>query len=180
MKTTAIILGTSRSNGNTALLANKVAKEIGAKVFDINQYTILPFDYDYKNHNDDYLKLIKEVLSYDNIIFASPVYWYGPSAQMKLFLDRINDLLTKDKDTARKFREKTTSLLATGADDEPKSCFEEAFKHIFDYLGIDYQGMLYASCEFDESGINKGANIDISQHLDKIFTFCTSFKKQQI
>ena len=93
MNRTAIILGTARSNGNTATVTEKIANELSAKVFDINKYNILPFDYEYKNQNDDFLSLIKEILTYENIVFSTPVYWFSPSMQMKLFLDRMTDYL---------------------------------------------------------------------------------------
>jgi multimeric flavodoxin WrbA len=33
------------------------------------------------------------VLAHDQIILATPIYWYAVSAAMKNFLDRLSDLL---------------------------------------------------------------------------------------
>ena len=70
MKKTAIVLGTSRSNGNTAKLAKKIEKNIDAKLFDLSEYNISAFDYEFKNKDDDYKSLVEEVLTYDNISFC--------------------------------------------------------------------------------------------------------------
>ncbi|ABE54728.1 NADPH-dependent FMN reductase [Shewanella denitrificans OS217] len=89
----AIVLGTSRSDGNTSALANEFAQATGANVFPLSDFSILPFDYEFKNTSDDFLLLINQVIKHDIIIFASPIYWYSPSAQMKVFMDRLSDLL---------------------------------------------------------------------------------------
>ncbi|NQY94804.1 MAG: flavodoxin family protein [Campylobacteraceae bacterium] len=176
MKKTAIILGTSRSNGNTADLSKVVAKNTDAVIFDINKYNILPFDYEYKNQDDDFLILIKDILTYDNIIFASPVYWFSPSTTMKLFIDRITDLITIEKDLGRQLRGKTTALISTGEYESPKSCFEDVFKHTFEYLGMNYKGMLYCACAFNESAENSGSDLDLNKYLPKVNTFSHMFK----
>ncbi len=43
---------------------------------------------------------------YDVLIFATPVYWYSMSGIMKVFFDRITDLLTIKKDIGRKLKGK--------------------------------------------------------------------------
>jgi len=176
MKKTAIILGTSRSNGNTADLTNVVAQNTDAIVFDINKYNILPFDYEYKNQDDDFLSLIKELLTYENIVFSSPVYWFSPSTQMKLFIDRITDLITIEKDLGRQLRGKNTALISTGEYDTPKSCFEEVFKHTFEYLGMNYKGMLYCACAFSEDGENNGSDLDLDKYAQRVSTFTDMLK----
>ena len=144
---TVIIVGSSRSTGNTAELAIAVASKLQASVIDLNQYQIAPFDYEFKNRDDDFLTLMKQVLSFDRIILATPMYWYAPSAVMKTFMDRISDLLKIEKDLGRQLRTKKAALLGTGCDAIPATCFEQVFQLTFDYLGMAYQGMLYTSCE---------------------------------
>lgn len=145
---TAIILGSSRSNGNTAKLSQHFAKHLDATVFDINNLDIAPFDYD-ANYQDDFKPLIDRLLNFERIILATPMYWYAASAQMKTFLDRLSDLLNSEKHKGRKLRGKSAVLLATGADSSPPPCFEEMFKLTFNYLGMHYQGMRYCACPAD-------------------------------
>ncbi|WP_291800231.1 flavodoxin family protein [Lutibacter sp.] len=51
------------------------------------------FDYDF-NNDDGFLPLMKNVIEkYDTIIFATPIYWYSMSGVLKVFFDRLSDLL---------------------------------------------------------------------------------------
>lgn len=176
MKKTAIILGTARSNGNTATVTEEIANELSAKVFDINKYNILPFDYEYKNQDDDFLSLIKEILTYENIVFSTPVYWFSPSMQMKLFLDRMTDLITIKKELGRKLKGKNAALISTGETEKPENCFEEIFKHTFDYLGMTFKGKIHCACPFDDTGKIETPSFDYSKYKDSIQIFCSQLK----
>jgi multimeric flavodoxin WrbA len=149
--TTVIIVGSARSHGNTHQLAIALSKHVPADIIDLNNYNFSGYDYEFKNKHDDFAALIRKILSYERIVLASPVYWYAPSAVMKQWMDRLSDLLKIDKVLGRQLRTKKAMLIATGSDAEPASCFETAFRLTFEYLGMHYQGMLYAHCEEDFS-----------------------------
>lgn len=159
---TAIILGSSRSEGNTAKLVKQYqqAATSNVSVYDLNSFNIGEFDYAYQNQSDDFHSLFKQLLSYQTLIFATPVYWYSPSARMKTFLDRISDLLSQDKEMGRELKGKSVALLATGGDVEVKHCFEEIFIHTFNYLGCIYNGMLYIPFDGDIPKISMVPLID--------------------
>jgi multimeric flavodoxin WrbA len=140
---TAVILGTSRPNGNTRQLVNRVDSIMAVDVFTLHSRDIHPFDYDHNNHNDDFIPLIEQLLEYEHWVFASPVYWYCMSAQMKTFVDRLSDLLTIRKDLGRRLRGKSCSVISTSETPNAPECFETVFKLTFDYLGMEYKGMLY-------------------------------------
>lgn len=160
---TVILLGSARNPGNTSHLAQALADQLQAGLLDLNRYQIKPFDYAFQNQDDDFPGLIREVLTYERIILASPVYWYAPSGSMKIFMDRLSDLLKIDKPLGRQLRSKRAAVLATGSDTVPADCFEQIFIHSFAYLGMQYDGMLYASC--DEDFIHE-------QHAKAIDSFC--------
>lgn len=141
-----IILGTSRKNGNTQQLVELYTQVHPAKVIDLSNYSITPYDYAHNNQSDDYLSLMEEVLKFKHIVFATPVYWYSMSAQMKTFVDRFSDLLTTNQELGRQLRGKSCSLIATGSDEVVASCFEQAFKLTAEYLGMNYTGLLYCAC----------------------------------
>jgi multimeric flavodoxin WrbA len=102
-----IIVGSSRSNGNTIKIVDKIAMRFNIDVVDLNNYTFTYYDYENKNKEDDFLPLIKSILEkYDTLIFATPVYWYSMSGIMKVFFDRFSDLLRIEKEIGRKFRGK--------------------------------------------------------------------------
>ena len=159
MKKTAILLGTSNNNGNTHALVKAVANKVQATVFNLKDYTISPFDYQHKNIDDDFIPLVEELLEFEHIIFASPVYWYTMSAQMKVFFDRISDLLHVKKELGRKLRGKSSAILSTGSSPQPMRSFEEVFINSFKYLDMDYKGLLYCFCE---------NNFDLSTHEENI------------
>jgi len=93
MTNTVVLFSSSRRNGNTGKLLDSVVGGGSVDIINLSALDISEYDYDHKNINDDFLPLIKKVLTYDKIIFASPVYWYSVTPTMKTFLDRISDLL---------------------------------------------------------------------------------------
>lgn len=46
--------------------------------------------------NDDANAVMERVAAADVVVFATPVYYYGMAGQMKVLLDRMNALFTKD------------------------------------------------------------------------------------
>jgi len=96
------VVGSPRKNGNTETLVDEVlrgAKDAGAtveKIF-LNDLDIKPCqatcnEYCMATGNcrigDDMSTLYDKLYNSDVIVLGTPVYWYGPSAQMKAFIDR--------------------------------------------------------------------------------------------
>jgi RimJ/RimL family protein N-acetyltransferase len=104
-----------------------------------------PFDYKHQNANDDFIPLMEELVTYDTIVLASPVYWYAVSSYMKTFLDRWSDLLTIRKDLAQKLERKRLFLIASFAADAPLGCvsFENPIRQSCQYMNINYGGCFY-------------------------------------
>jgi len=157
-----IILASSRRGGNTEQLVTSFIHSYPAKVFNLSDLDISPFDYQHNNRDDDFLPLIEKILCYDLIIFATPVYWYAMSAQLKVFFDRLTDLLTLDKPSGRNLKAKSCAVIATGTDKSAPSCFEQPFSLTASYLGMNYQGILYCCCQ---------ENFDDNQHQAEVTTF---------
>lgn len=125
MSKKVLVISTSlRKGGNSDTLADefiKGAKEAGNDVVKINltdksiafckgclacqktQKCII---------DDDANEIARQTMTADIIAFATPVYFYGMSGQMKTLLDRLNPLYTADYS----FRE--IYLLAAAAEDE--------------------------------------------------------------
>lgn len=174
MKRTAIVLGSSRKNGYTSLLANEVASKSNAKVFNLTDYNINQFDYDFNNQDDDFKSLMSSILEHDNIVFATPIYWYSMSTPMKLFWDRMADLLMIEKDMGRMLKQRDAFVVSTGNAEEPKPCFEDAFKNSFEYLSMNYNGMLYVNTDFSESSNGTELKLDFKKFSNKITKFVDS------
>jgi len=143
----AIVLGTSKSDGNTKQLVDTVVNKIDSKIFDLAELNISFFDYTHQNKSDDFLPLILELLTYEHIVFATPVYWYSMSAQLKVFFDRLSDLLTIEKDLGRQLKGKSISLLATGFDLNCPECFVQPFELTAEYLELNFKGCEYLSVQ---------------------------------
>lgn len=156
-----IILGSSNSNGETFAMAKYLSDKTGHKIIDLKTKNILPFDYEFKNSDDDFLPLIREIANdYQTIIFATPVYWYTMSATMKLFFDRISDCLMIEKETGRKLRGKEMAVLSCGSDNELINGFYMPFIESANYLGMKYLGDVH--CYVEDGQIPQ----EVKQKLD--------------
>lgn len=138
---TLIIVGSSRSNGNTMQIAERLKLKTGADLLDLRDKTITPFDYDIPNTEDDFLPIMRHLVeTYDKLIFATPVYWYSMSAVMKTFFDRLTDCLKHEKETGRKLRGKSMGVISCSNASEGYSCLFEPFERSAGYLGMTYLG----------------------------------------
>lgn len=147
--TTAIALfGSSRRHGNTGQLVDHVAAELDIEVVDLGQLRISPYDYEHRNRDDDFEPLMRRVLGFDQVIIASPVYWYAVSPPVKVFLDRISDYLDIPEllPDGRRLRGKTGYIVCTSIYDVAPAPFVGALTGTFEYLGMRYGGLLHANC----------------------------------
>lgn len=147
-----IILGSSRKNGDTRKTVDEIIKLSNWDLIDLNDYNIGYYDYEHKNLNDDYLPLMRKIITnYDVLIFATPVYWYSMSGIMKVFFDRITDLLDNEKDLGRKLRGKSMAALSCSTGDNLGEMFWLPFKESANYLGMDYLSSLHTIAGNDET-----------------------------
>ncbi len=145
---TLALFASSRRHGNTGQLMDRVASELRIEVVDLATKDISAFDYEHRNRKDEFESLIDHVLNFRRIIFASPVYWYSVSPPMKVFLDRISDLLDLPDLLAkgRRLRGKEVYVLCTSIEDQAAPSFVDAWRGTCDYLGMNYGGLLHANC----------------------------------
>jgi multimeric flavodoxin WrbA len=149
MLSTIALFSSSRRRGNTGQLIDRIALELNIEVVDLAGRGLSAYDYDHRNRNDDFEPLMKHVLEHDQIIFATPIYWYAVSPAMKIFLDRISDLLELPDllSEGRRLRGKTAYVVSTSISDEPSAAFIAAFRETFDYLGMRFGGVAHVNCQ---------------------------------
>lgn len=94
------IIGSPRIGGNTEVLVDEVlagAKEAGASVERVilNKLDIKPcqacnscYKTGHCAQKDDMESLLEKMVQSDLWILGTPIYWWGPTAQFKAFLDR--------------------------------------------------------------------------------------------
>jgi multimeric flavodoxin WrbA len=149
MLSTIALLSSSRRLGNTGQLIDRIASALDIEVVDLASQRISSYDYDHLNRNDDFEPLIRRVLAHDQIIFATPIYWYAVSPPMKVFLDRISDLLELPDllSEGRRFRGKKAYVVCTSIGNDPSVAFVDAFRETFDYLGMHLGGVVHVNCQ---------------------------------
>ena len=101
MKKILGVMGSPRINGNTHVLISKIlegAKEKGAAtdiilLKDLNIQECDGCHTCWKGNecskSDDMNNIYPRIIENDIILFGTPVYWYGPTALMKAFIDRF-------------------------------------------------------------------------------------------
>ena len=124
-KKIVVITGSPRRNGNSFAMTDAFMKAAEAK-----GHTITRFDAALKQiggcracetcfstgkactFDDDFNTIAPAILEADVIVFATPVYYYEMSGQMKTMLDRGNSLYTSD------YAFRDIYLLSSAAEDE--------------------------------------------------------------
>ncbi|AUP81033.1 flavodoxin family protein [Flavivirga eckloniae] len=164
MERSVIIQGSSRSQGDTNKIVNYLATKTNSDVIDLYTKNIGHYDYDYKNEGDDFLGLITHIIeNYDTIIFATPVYWYSMSGILKVFFDRISDLIRIHKTTGRKLRGKKMAMISCSNHDDLKNGFSMPFKASANYLGMHYLGDIHTYVE--SNTVNREVKIRIDDFV---------------
>ncbi|MDB4402199.1 NAD(P)H-dependent oxidoreductase, partial [Algibacter sp.] len=117
---------------------------------DLHNKNIGHYDYEYKNKDDDFIELITNIIkTYDTIIFATPIYWYSMSGVLKVFFDRISDILRIHKDTRRQLRGKNMAMISTSNHDDLIDGFNMPFVESAKYLGMNYLGDIHTYIKND-------------------------------
>ena len=142
-----IVQGSSRNNGNTNKIVQLLRNCLECDIIDLSNCYIGQYDYENRNQNDDFLVTIREIVEYDLIIFATPVYWYSMSGTMKTFFDRITDCLKIEKETGRKLRGKNMAAISCGSDNFENEGFFTPFEKSAEYLGMNYFGHIHTWIE---------------------------------
>lgn len=161
-KKIVILKGSPRKNGNSAVLADQVAagaEAIGATVesFYLHSMDIQPCDACDSCQgvadvdciiDDDMQMLYPKLREADAVVYASPIYWFTVSAQLKLFMDRCCGFggetdAPEDHALAGK---RIGVVLTYGGDDPYDSGAINAirtFQDMFDYIPAKIVGIVY-------------------------------------
>ncbi len=95
------IMGSPRGGGNTDILLSKIAegaRAVGAEVEVVSLGGLQVRECDgchacwrgrACSKDDDMRGLYPKIAGSDVVVFGTPVYWYGPTALMKAFIDRF-------------------------------------------------------------------------------------------
>lgn len=138
------ILGSARSDGNTAALLARLVEGRACDIIDLSESRITGFRYDQSYPADDqFMATVERMIAAPIVVFATPVYWYSFSTVMKNFLDRLSDLLMSRKDVGRRLRGTHWALLSSGSDPNPDPDLVSAFRRTCNYLGVECIAEVY-------------------------------------
>ena len=156
-----VLTGSPRKNGNSNILAEQFIKgalEVGHEItrFDAAAHDVHPCRA--CNHcgmegpcvfKDDFELVRKQIIPADAVVFATPMYYFGISAQLKAVIDRfyaINGSLHSPRKAV---------LLMTYADTSSKEA-QPILSHyhtLLDYLGWTDAGTVVASGVWPEGAV---------------------------
>jgi multimeric flavodoxin WrbA len=154
-------VGSPRSGGNTDLLVDEVlagAREAGATVEKVMlaELTINPCKACYACRTeamciqqDDMQGLYPKMQAADVWVIGTPVYWWGPSAQLKAFVDRWFAKAGSKEDQRRTFAKKRVILAVPMGDTDPATG-----RHV---VGMFEDALTYAGAELFDSILAPGA-----------------------
>ena len=116
------------------------------------------------NTKDDGQFLVDKIEEADVVIFGTPVYWWGITAQLKAVIDRIYmKKFPMDK------KSKKIGIIAIGAaelEDKEYTLISEQFKCICDYIGWD----LVVDKSISAAGLEDVKNnLELSKELKEIW-----------
>ena len=154
-----VVLGSPRKGGNGETLARKVAEAVehgGGTVeyIRLNNLNLRPCQgcggCDKTGKcvvKDDMIPLFQTVDEADRILLVSPVYFYGLSAQCKIFGDRMQARWARKYLLKERFRQgegRRGYLISTAATKGPKifDCSVLTTKYIYDAMDVEYGGEL--------------------------------------
>lgn len=146
-----IFNGSPRKNGNTSALVNYLSSLLNNK--DINTGTSFLYSYDIKPCtdcrackknsyecmvNDEMNTLYKKMEGAEVLVLGTPVYWYAPTAKMKLLIDRLRPYYVNKKLKGKK----AVIIMVAGSGAPDCDLTIEMFKRIFNALEIDFIGTI--------------------------------------
>lgn len=143
------VMGSPRKKGNTHILVSNILEAaenngaftemifLGNKLIEECNGCLICWKDKECPKADDMLEFYPKIIESDVIIFGTPVYWYGPTAIMKSFLDRF--VYFNCPDNRLKIKGKGAVLVIPFEEETPATAelVVEIFKRSFDYLEMN-------------------------------------------
>lgn len=111
---------------------------------------------------DETSEILKEIPSFDYLIFATPIYFMGANAQLKLVLDRMQSLYKFENDKKNCISHMKLGLIATagGGMGLGLSLLDETLKVLAKYTKIPFYSLLIPNIKtYDINSLECNKNI---------------------
>ena len=105
-------------------------------------------------------ELYPRMVEADLLVFGTPIYWYGPTAKMKLLIDRMRPFIANKKLSGKK------AVVISPSEEGAVACgpMLEMFKMSFMYIGVEYAGDLLVNAY--EKGEVKDKPLDLKRAFE--------------
>jgi len=178
MEKIIILVGSPRKNGNSVSMAQKLRKKLDTNLFQIE----IKYLYDYQidactdcrvcktdklicKVEDGMQELYPQIESSDLIVFATPIYWFGPTAKTKLLIDRLRPYFANKKLSGKR----GALLLPAGSGPGDCELTIEQFRRTLTSLEMKFLGAVTATA-FNVGDAEKDIYLDnaIQQLIERI------------
>jgi len=154
MKKILAIVGSPRKGGNTDIIVQKAAEGAASKGAQVETLRLGGLDIRECDgchvcwqkkpccKRDDMLAIYPKIIESDAIIFGTPVYWYGPTALMKAFIDRF--VYFNCPENRAKIKNKTAVIAIPFEEDNSETArpLVEFFENCLNYLEMKLIGKI--------------------------------------
>jgi multimeric flavodoxin WrbA len=141
------LLGSTRDNGNSEYLANKILEGTDHTIVKLADKHIDPIvdmrhtEEGFSPVKDDYEELVHLMLEHDVLLFATPLYWYGMSGPMKNFFDRWSQYLRDERFNLKEelTKKKAYVVITGGSSANIKGLpLVQQFNYIFEFVHMEF------------------------------------------
>ena len=112
--------------------------------------------------DDEATPILARMPECDALILATPIYWFGPTAQLKAFTDRMFSLVKfTDSGFTTPFTKTRFALIATGGggSEDGLSLTEQMWKTSAGMVGFPLETLLVPNAPSDPAEIEKDADL---------------------
>lgn len=179
-----VICGSPRKRGNTNTVTNWVvesARSAGAEVevvdaaslkYNANGCTECMACQKSDKYEcaiaDEASAIIRRIPEYDVLVLSTPIFWFGPSAQLKLILDRTFALVKFDPTTGEPIlnpasKQKSLCLIATAAGDMDSglNLVDQTFRTASKMMECAYDSLLVPAAPMIPKELEKNAEVRV-------------------
>jgi multimeric flavodoxin WrbA len=178
MEKILILIGSPRKNGNSVCMSKRLQNKLNPELYALDIQHL----YDYRidacidcrvckrgemvcEINDGMQQLYPKIDTCDVLIFATPIYWFGPTAKTKLLVDRLRPYFGNKKLTGKR----GALLLPAGSGPGDCELTVEQFRRTFTSLEIKFLGAVTTTA-FNVGDAEKDIYLDsaIQQLVERI------------
>ena len=176
MSRIVVLAGSVRKGGNTDLLAGAFAKGAAehheVELVSVADHRIAPCIgcnscFGREDHscfqNDDMTKVYEKLRQADTVVIASPVYFYGISAQLKALVDRLHTPMRNG------FTIRRLGLILVGAAELP-DLFDPIilqYRMVLRFFGLEDIGMVLVRGAKDKGDVLRGDGLKQAYEMGK-------------